>query len=120
MFWRWLVPRSAAAFDKLALRKADAISVLSAAVRVTCDASGHCTEARIALGAAAPTPIRAQDAEDVLRGERLTADVIAQAGQLAAGATCCIDDIRGSAAYRKRVTAALVRRLLAQVADAVK
>jgi len=119
---RWPVPapRSAAAFHKLALRKADAISVLSVAVMVACDESGHCTEARIALGAAAPTPIRAQNAEDVLRGERLTADVIAQAGQLAAETTCCIDDIRGSAAYRKRVTAALVRRLLTQVADEVK
>ena len=114
---RWPVPapRAASAFRKLALRKADAISVVSVAVLVERDADGRCLEARIALGAVAPTPIRAHAAEELLRGQALTPAAIAEAAHLAAEATCCVDDVRGSAAYRKRVTDALVRRLLEEV-----
>jgi CO/xanthine dehydrogenase FAD-binding subunit len=114
---RWPVPspRSVGAFRKLALRKADAISVVSAAVIVEPGEDGCCGDARIALGAVAPTPIRARAAEDVLRGQPLTPDAIAEAARLAAEATCCVDDVRASAAYRQRVTEALVRRLLAEV-----
>jgi CO/xanthine dehydrogenase FAD-binding subunit len=114
---RWPVPSSPSvwAFHKLALRRADAISVLSVAVMVERGTDGQC-QVRIALGAAAPTPIRAHAAEELLCGQALTPEAIAEAGRLAAEATCCIDDIRGSAAYRKRVAGALVRRLLAQVA----
>ena len=46
--------RCAGHFHKVGLRKADAISVLSAAVTITWDAAGSCTTARIALGALAP------------------------------------------------------------------
>jgi CO/xanthine dehydrogenase FAD-binding subunit len=90
--------------------------VLSVAVMLERDADGRCGQVRIALGAAAPTPIRARAAEELLCGQALTPEAIAEAGRLAAEGTCCIDDIRGSAAYRQRVTGALVRRLLAQVA----
>ena len=114
---RWPVPspRAAGAFRKLALRKADAIAVVSAAVMVERDDDGRCAQARIALGAVAPTPIRARAAEDLLRGQPLTPETIAEAARLAAGATCCMDDVRASAAYRQRVADALVRRLLAEV-----
>lgn len=114
---RWPVPspRSTSAFRKLALRKADAISVVSAAVMVEPGEDGRCEQARIALGAVAPTPIRARAAEALLRGQPLTPDAIAEAARLAAEATCCVDDVRASAAYRKRVVAVLVRRLLEEV-----
>lgn len=114
---RWPVPspRSIGAFRKLALRKADAISVVSAAVIVERDEHGRCGQARIALGAVAPTPIRARTAEDLLRDQVLTPEAIAEAARLAAEATCCVDDVRASAAYRKRVVAVLVRRLLEEV-----
>ena len=111
---RWPVPppRSAAAFYKIGLRKSDAIAVVSIAVMVACDESGHCEKVRIALGAVAPRVIRACAAEDALCGQTLTTEAIAEAAHLSAEATCCIDDIRGSAGYRKRVTEVLVRRLL--------
>jgi CO/xanthine dehydrogenase FAD-binding subunit len=116
---RWPVPAecSASAFHKLALRKADAISVVNAAVMVEHDENGRCRQARIALGAAAPTPIRAHAAEDALRGQSLTAEVISEAAHLAGEATRCIDDVRGSAAYRRRVLEVLVQRLLTQVTE---
>ena len=114
---RWPVPppNAAAAFRKLALRKADAISVVSVAVMIQRDGQDRCADVRIAMGAVAPTPLRAHAAEDLLRGQSPTPAAIAEAAHLAADATCCVDDVRASAAYRKRVTDALVRRLLEEV-----
>jgi CO/xanthine dehydrogenase FAD-binding subunit len=114
---RWPVPpaRSAAAFYKLGLRKADAIAVVSVAVSVVYGESSTCEQVRIALGSVAPRVLRARRAEDVLRGHPLTEEIIAEAARLCAEATCCIDDVRGSAAYRQRVTEVLVRRLLSRV-----
>lgn len=118
---RWPVPApgSVGVFRKLALRKADAISVVNAAVMVEPDENGRCQQVHIALGAVAPTPIRAHTAEDMLRGQALTPEAVVEAARLAGEATCCMDDIRGSAAYRKRVTEVLVRRLLAEAAEEI-
>jgi CO/xanthine dehydrogenase FAD-binding subunit len=115
---RWPVPpsHSAAAFYKVGLRKADAIAVVSVAVMVEYDDEGRCEQARIALGSVAPRVIRAHVAEDALRGQSLTDKVIAEAAHLSAKATNPIDDIRGSAAYRRRAAKALVRRLLTRIA----
>ena len=65
---RWPVPpaRSAAGFYKIGLRKADACSVINAAVMVAWDENGRCQQARIAIGAAAPRPVRAREAEAAL------------------------------------------------------
>ncbi len=104
--------RVVSAFYKLGLRKADAISVVSAAVAVSFDDAGRCRHARIALGAVAPQPIRAVAAEEALVGEKLTPALIAEAARRAGRATRPISDIRGSASYRREVTEILVRRLL--------
>jgi len=118
---RWPAPpaRSAAGFYKIGLRKADACSVINAAAMVTWDEHGCCQQARIAIGAAAPRPVRAQEAEAALIGQPLNADVIAEAARLAAQATSPIDDIRGTAAYRRRMAEVIVRRLLTQIASQV-
>jgi CO/xanthine dehydrogenase FAD-binding subunit len=119
---RWPVPpaRSAGSYSKVGLRRADAISVLSAAVMVELDKAGTCKQAAIALGAVAPRPLRAHDAEAALLGKPLTAVEIDTAAHLATEATRPIDDIRGGAAYRKRVCEVTVRRLLTGVAEALK
>jgi CO/xanthine dehydrogenase FAD-binding subunit len=119
---RWPAPpsNSAAAFYKIGLRKADAIAVASVAVMVEYGDDGRCEQARIALGSVAPRVIRAHAAEDALRGQPLTDEIVAEAAHLSAEATSPIDDVRGSADYRRRVTEALVRRLLAQVAKEVQ
>jgi CO/xanthine dehydrogenase FAD-binding subunit len=119
---RWPAPpaRSAAGFYKIGLRKADACSVINAAVMVVWDENGHCQQARIAIGAAAPRPVRAREAEAALVGQPLKADVIAEAARLAAQATRPIDDIRGTAAYRRRMAEVMVRRLLAAIGESLK
>jgi carbon-monoxide dehydrogenase medium subunit len=114
---RWPTPpvRSAAGFYKIGLRKADACSVINAAAMVAWDEDGRCQQARIAIGAAAPHPVRAKEAEAALIGQPLKADVIAEAAHLAAQATQPIDDVRGTAAYRRRMAEVIVRRLLEQM-----
>ena len=111
---RWSGPPTGArfAYYKLGLRKADAVSVISVAVGVVVGSDGVCSDARIALGAVAPRPIRAKEAEACLRGKPLTVEGVAQAARLSGEAASPIDDIRGSAAYRRRTVETLVRRLL--------
>src|SRR5687768_13248891 len=86
-------------FIKLALRRAQAISIIDVAVIVNLEA-GIVKSASITLGAVAPTIIHAPDAEKYLVGKRLTDEVIEKAALLTMNASRPIDDIRGSAAYR--------------------
>lgn len=113
---RWPVPppRTFGRFHKLSLRRSTAVSVVSVAVQATFTDAGRCADVAIALGAVAPTPIRVPEAEEVLRGEALTPDVIQEATGFACTAASCIGDVRSSAAYRERVTDVLIRRLLAE------
>ncbi len=111
---RWPAPGPAARFGytKLGLRQADAISVISVAVRLETGADGTCRTARIAMGAVAPTPLRALAAEASLAGKLLDSETIAEAARLAGEATQPISDLRATASYRRRVAEVLVRRLL--------
>ena len=99
-------------FLKLGLRRAQAISVVDAAVVIRLDESGLVSEARIALGSVAPTIARAPGAEAHLTGKRLTAETIAAAAALASASVKPIDDVRGSAEYRGEMVKALVARAL--------
>ncbi len=103
-------------FLKLGLRRAQAISLVNAAVVLTIDSS-RVRSAVITLGAVAPTIIHAPEAETYLAGKELTGEVIACTAELAAGAARPIDDIRGSAAYRKAMVRVLVMRGLRTLRD---
>jgi carbon-monoxide dehydrogenase medium subunit len=96
-------------FLKLGLRRSQAIAVVNVAVVLTFDRD-TVVDAAIALGAVAPTIVRAREAEAYLSGRKLEEDTIAQAAQLAISASSPIDDIRGSAAYRREMVAALTAR----------
>ena len=103
-------------FLKLGLRRAQAISVVDAAVVLTRDDSDRVASAAITLGSVAPTIIRAPAAEAYLFGKRLTDDAIRQAGRIAAQSATPIDDVRGSADYRQEMVKVLVVRALRQLA----
>lgn len=77
--------------------------------------SGICQELRLAVGAVSPRPIRIQKAEELARGARLTAPLIAQAARLASQAVDPIDDLRGPADYKRHLVEVLVRRALTAV-----
>lgn len=89
-------------FIKLALRRAQAISVVNVAVILDFKAAAVAS-ASITLGAVAPTIIHAVEAENYLKGKPLTEAAIAEAARLAMEASRPIDDIRGSAAYRREM-----------------
>lgn len=96
-------------FIKLALRRAQAISVVNIAIRLTLGGSSI-KQAVLTLGAVAPTIIHAASAEQYLQGRELTEEVIGQAAELAAKDSRPIDDLRGSAAYRREMVRVLTRR----------
>lgn len=109
---RWRrADRTAMRFHKLALRRGDAISVVSLAVAVQ-RANGACADARIAMGAAAPAAKRAVGAESLLKGHALDEEVCAAAAARAAAEAEPIDDLRASADYRRHAVGVLTQRLL--------
>ncbi|MFQ5895620.1 MAG: FAD binding domain-containing protein [Nitrospinota bacterium] len=100
-------------YYKLGRRNAMAISVVSAAVVLGMNGKS-CREAGISLGAVAPIPLRVRRAEGVLEGERVERAQAQKAGEEAAAASRPIDDIRGSAEYRRLMCEVLTRRLICQ------
>jgi carbon-monoxide dehydrogenase medium subunit len=100
------------AYRKLGLRRAQAISIANCAVVLRLDDDGVVTDARIALGAVAPTIVRASAAEGWLIGRTPDDETIARAAELAAAAAAPIDDVRASAAYRREMVPVLVRRTI--------
>ena len=120
--FRAMSPEQRGTFMKLGLRMAQAIAVVNVAVVVTfaqeatnAEKGGLVCDARITLGSVGPTIIRAYKAEQALIGRALTDEVIYQAGEQAAAEAQPIDDIRGSAAYRRRMVAVYTRRALEQI-----
>ena len=103
-------------FIKLALRRAQAISVINVAIVLDIQAS-IVQSASISLGAVAPTIIHALNAEEYLTGKELTEVVIAETGKLASGDSRPIDDIRGSANYRREMVRVCTSRGLRSIRD---
>ena len=102
-------------FVRLGLRRAQAISVIDFAMLLTFEGE-IVTDARVALGCLAPTIVHARHVEEYLRGRRLDEAVCREAGQLALDDAAPIDDVRGSASYRKETLVALVTQALQRIA----
>jgi CO/xanthine dehydrogenase FAD-binding subunit len=90
------------------------IAVVGVGAAVTIDPQDdRCVDARIALGAVGPTPIFAKDAGAALIGKKLDDASIEKAAQAAIAASSPIDDMRGTAEFRRHIVGVLTRRVLA-------
>lgn len=98
-------------FRKFGLRKGQALALVNAAASVALD-GGVLAGTRIALGAVAPTVVRAREAEALLDGNKPEPDLIAKAAEIAVTEAKPIDDFRASADYRRELIRALTGRVL--------
>jgi carbon-monoxide dehydrogenase medium subunit len=112
-------PRTADAYLRFTPRTEMDIAVAGAGVSVTLDKSGTCTAARVAIGAVAPTALLVPAAAKALVGTKLDAAALEAAGAAAAAASRPISDKRGTAEFRKKVVAVLVRRATSIAAERV-
>lgn len=112
-------PGTASAYQRHTPRKQMDIAVVGVGVALTL-ASGKITQARIALGAVAPMPIRASRAEAVLEGQAPSAEVFTRAAETAASEATPIADVRGSADFRRHLVKVMTARMLASAVERAK
>lgn len=108
-------PNTCGVYLKLPARTAIDIAVAGVAVIARLD-SERIVDARIVLGAVAPTPIRARKAEEIIKGKAVENGIIEKAAKAAADEAEPISDIRGSAEYRREMVEVLTRRAIKQAA----
>jgi len=104
-------PHTGKFYIKHGRRKAMELATVGVAVTLTVDGD-VCRQARIALGAVAPTPIRAKEAEGLLEGQRLDAKSIQRAAQAAYEVAKPISDVRASEEYRHDMVRVLTARAI--------
>jgi len=108
-----IAPNTGAAYIKFLPRTADDYATVSAAAVLTLDKNRkNVADVRIALGSVGVTPIRATEAEAVLRGQPLKPEAFAEAGEKAKAMVDPVSDFRGSAGYKRDMAAVFVRRAL--------
>jgi CO/xanthine dehydrogenase FAD-binding subunit len=111
-------PSATGEYVKLSRRRAMDLAIVG--VCVVLERLGGRPDPRIALAAVAPTPMRAELAEAWLRhSEPWDAATLHQAACMAAEASSPIDDIRGSAAYRREMVRNLTERILGSLVSQV-
>lgn len=104
-------------FRKVGTRAAQAISKVVVAFASDALSGGVLTNVRLAMGSVAAVPLRLHEVEAVLEGATLNRDLAAHAGALVEKTITPIDDIRSTAAYRRHVAGAVVRRLLLELLE---
>ncbi len=105
------LPRTGTAYTKFNIIESD-LATVSVAVSITLGAGdGVCQDVRIVLGAAAPTAMRAKQAEAVLKGKKITDALLKEAGEIASTEADPISDIQASEEYRRELVKILVGRV---------
>ncbi|HEX8917099.1 MAG TPA: xanthine dehydrogenase family protein subunit M [Chloroflexota bacterium] len=103
--------RTGQAFVEIARRHGD-FALVAAAASLTLDSAGVVSEARVAIGGAAPLPVRIHAAEDMLRGERAGLDRFREAARLVRETVEPSADVHADAEYRREVAGVLALRAL--------
>jgi len=105
-------PKTAIAYEKFNIIKNDQ-GIVSVAASITVDRDGlSCIDARIVLGAAAPIPMRAKKAEQMLVGKKLTDRMLDRVGERASEEADPVDDIHATEAYRRNLIKSLTKRMV--------
>jgi len=107
-----LPARTGTAFAKKGRVATADLAVVNVAVRVTLTAGNTCQETLIALGAVAPVPLRAREAEAMLQGKEPQEELLEKVALRASEEIKPISDVRSSAEYRKTLSRVLVERAL--------
>ena len=105
-------PRTSDAYERFIPRTEMDIAVVDAAARISLDERGHCQEAKIAIGAAAPTVIRVPAAEKILQGKKINDELLTEVMDEASKACNPINDKRGTIEYRRQVAGVLAKRVI--------
>ncbi len=108
-------PRSGDAYLRFIPRTEMDIAVVGVGVSLTLDAKGVCTDARVSLGAVAPTVLLVPDAAKALIGTKIDKAALDALAKACSAACRPIDDKRGTREYRIKVAGVLARRA-AQIA----
>jgi len=101
------------AYMKHTLRREMDLAIVGVAAYLVLDSKNNtCKDIKIAMGAVAPIPMRAKKAEAVLRGKHLDDDLIESAAKVVSEEAKPIDDLRGSAEYRREMVRVLTKRAI--------
>ena len=111
--------RARSRFRKLGARRYLVISIVMAAAALEVDGNGVIREARLAIGACSPVALRLPAAEAALRGHPVASDPAARIEAAHLTALTPIDDVRADARYRRATALTLLRRTVAELAEAV-
>jgi carbon-monoxide dehydrogenase medium subunit len=104
-------PNTGVAYTKFNVIETE-MATVGVAVSITlASKEGNCKDVRIVLGNAAPKPMRAKQAEELLRGKKITDPLLQEAGEIASTEGDPISDIHASAEYRQELIKALVKRV---------
>lgn len=108
-------------YIKFAQRKTD-LAVVSVASHLTLKEGSHetCADIRIVMGSVNPFPSRAKRAEDVIRGQKITAELIGQAARAASEEIDPTADLNGSEEFKRDVAKVLVERTVKEAAARVR
>lgn len=104
-------PNTSAAYTKFNVIESDMATVGVAVSLTLASKNGRCEDVRIALANSAPRPMRAKRAEELLRGKKITDNLLKEAGEIAASETEPLSDIHASAEYRQELVKVLVKRV---------
>ncbi len=110
-----VAPHTGSAYVKFLPRTSEDHATVGVAARVSVDPeSGVCQDCRLVLGGVGATPLRAREAEDLLKGEKSTPELLEEVGAAARKLTDPVSDARGSAEYKRAMAGVFVGRAIEQ------
>jgi carbon-monoxide dehydrogenase medium subunit len=110
---------AASSFKRIGRRKAFTLSVVSSAAYILMDGE-ICTDAKVAFGSVAITPVRVPKAESLLIGSKLDEGTVKATSDTVHEAVKPITDVRGTADYRKDMCPVLMRRAIDQCLERLR